>query len=87
METLELDDIQGYIIRGYGHMQYSRFVLLNVKDAANARQWLKEIEDRDNVFGAMNCVQYYLEKQKQSQPVLKKKTRRSAPARMLSGKK
>ena len=39
MNTLELDDIQGYIIRGYAHMQYSRFVLLQIEDAAKARGW------------------------------------------------
>ena len=43
MNTLELDDIQGYIIRGYAHMQYSRFVLLQIEDAAKARGWLNEI--------------------------------------------
>lgn len=42
--VLELDDIQGYIIRGYAHMQYSRFVLLNITDAVSAKQWLGEIE-------------------------------------------
>ena len=43
MNTLELDDIQGYIIRGYAHMQYSRFVLLQIEDAGKARVWLNEI--------------------------------------------
>ena len=45
MDTLELDDIQGYIIRGYSNMQYSRFVLLQVSDAAKAKAWLNEISD------------------------------------------
>ena len=30
METLELSDIQGYIVRGYKHMMFSRYVLFNI---------------------------------------------------------
>jgi Dyp-type peroxidase family len=45
MDTLELADIQGYIIRGYANMQYSRFVLLKIEDAAKAKTWLREITD------------------------------------------
>lgn len=40
METLELSDIQGYIVRGYKHMMYSRYVLLNVTNAADAKKFL-----------------------------------------------
>ena len=43
MFTLELEDIQGYIIRAYGNMQYSRFVLLNVKNKAKAKKWINSI--------------------------------------------
>jgi len=43
MNTLELDDIQGYIIRGYAKMQYSRFVLLQIEDAGKAKPWLNEL--------------------------------------------
>lgn len=45
MQTLELDDIQGYIIRGYAHMSYSRFVLLKIEDAATAKKWINDISD------------------------------------------
>ena len=45
MDILELDDIQGYIIRGYSNQQYSRFVLLKITNAAIAKQWLKAIVD------------------------------------------
>lgn len=45
METLELDDIQGYIIRGYSHMMYSRYVLLEVTDSALAKKWISEVSD------------------------------------------
>ena len=34
MEKLEEADIQGYIVRGYKHMMFSRYVLLHVTDAA-----------------------------------------------------
>jgi Dyp-type peroxidase family len=40
MTKLELEDIQGYIIRGYSHMLYSRFVYLNITNAAAAKKWL-----------------------------------------------
>ena len=43
METLDLADIQGYIIRGYSNMQYSRFILLKVEDTASAKIWLRQI--------------------------------------------
>lgn len=39
------------------------------KDAID-ETWLKEIEDRDNVFGDINCVKYYLECQKPQALVL-----------------
>lgn len=40
MTQLELDDIQGYLLRGYAHMMYSRFVFLQVKEAAAVKNWL-----------------------------------------------
>jgi hypothetical protein len=36
--------------------------------------WLKEAEDRDNLFWDMNCVKYYLEKSEFAQPVIKKRS-------------
>src|SRR5436190_15641576 len=45
MVTLELDDIQGYIIRGYSNQQYSRFVILKITDASAAKAWLRNISD------------------------------------------
>lgn len=42
MTKLELEDIQGYIIRGYAHMMYSRFVYLQITDAAAAKKWLSK---------------------------------------------
>ena len=40
MEHVELDDVQGIIIRGYGKFDISRFVLLRVTDAPAARNWI-----------------------------------------------
>lgn len=42
MTKLELEDIQGYIIRGYSHMMYSRFVYLQVTDRIAAKKWLSK---------------------------------------------
>ncbi|HUX85298.1 MAG TPA: hypothetical protein VMV20_08680, partial [Chitinophagaceae bacterium] len=40
METLAIKDIQGYVIRGYKHMRYSRYLLLQITDPPKARQFL-----------------------------------------------
>src|SRR3978361_1938260 len=40
METLELEDIQGYIVRGYKNMKFSRYVLLNIYEAATAKKFI-----------------------------------------------
>lgn len=42
METLELSDIQGYIIRGYKYMQFSRYAVLRVSDPVAARKFLQD---------------------------------------------
>jgi len=46
METLELADIQGYIVRGYKHMMYSRYALLTVTDATAAKKFIRECAAR-----------------------------------------
>ena len=38
---LELEDIQGYVVRGYKYMMYSRYVMLNITDPAAAKKFLK----------------------------------------------
>ncbi|MGH2826997.1 MAG: Dyp-type peroxidase [Actinomycetota bacterium] len=38
--TLELDDIQGLLARGYGNLKAARFLLLGINDAAEASRWL-----------------------------------------------
>ena len=40
MPELELDDIQGLIARGYPDLKAATYVLVQIDDAARARQWL-----------------------------------------------
>ncbi len=42
-EQLELNDIQGLIIRGYSHLPAAHFILLRITDAAAAKKWLSVI--------------------------------------------
>jgi Dyp-type peroxidase family len=42
MTRLELENIQGYLIRGYAHMLYSRFVYLQISDAKSFKKWLSQ---------------------------------------------
>ncbi len=42
MTMLELENIQGYLIRGYAHMLYSRFVYLQISDANAVKKWLSK---------------------------------------------
>ena len=41
--TIDLEDIQGYLIHGYKRMLFSRNVLLQVTDPALAKQWIHDI--------------------------------------------
>ena len=38
---LELSDIQGYVVRGYKYMMYSRYVMLNISEPALAKKFIK----------------------------------------------
>lgn len=42
MTPLELNDIQGYLIRGYAHMMYSRFVYLQITEPEAIKKWLSK---------------------------------------------
>jgi Dyp-type peroxidase family len=44
-KTLELADIQGIVVRGYGKLRAAAFVLLEVTDAEAARRWLGSLAD------------------------------------------
>ncbi len=41
-DTLELDDIQGLVVRGYAHLQAARYVLLGIRDGAAARRFIAD---------------------------------------------
>jgi Dyp-type peroxidase family len=43
MEALEKPDIQGFVLKGYGTMRYTRYAILRVGDAAGAKAWLAGI--------------------------------------------
>ena len=43
MEALEKHDIQGLVLKGYGRMTHTRYVLLRVDDPARAKAWLADI--------------------------------------------
>lgn len=40
---LDFEDIQGYIIAGYSHKVYSRFLFLEIVDVAKAQAWLRRV--------------------------------------------
>jgi Dyp-type peroxidase family len=40
MPMLEIDEIQGIILRGYGNLPEARFALLRIVDSARAKEWL-----------------------------------------------
>jgi Dyp-type peroxidase family len=43
METLELKDIQGIIIRGYSNLPAAAFLLFEIENADSAKKWLQAI--------------------------------------------
>ena len=43
MVTIDLEDIQGYVVRGYKRMQHSRNILLQVTDPVLAKRWIADI--------------------------------------------
>ena len=45
-ETLERDDIQGLVARGYGNLSAASFLLLEILDPAPARAWLGRLAER-----------------------------------------
>ncbi len=53
MENLEEADIQGYIVRGYKYMMFSRYVLLHVTDKTAAKRFIQDIS------GAITNVTHY----------------------------
>ncbi|HTU61101.1 MAG TPA: hypothetical protein VMF89_21755, partial [Polyangiales bacterium] len=50
--TLELDRVQGIILRGYGQMPEARYVMLRVKDGQAALEWLGALDITNAEDGA-----------------------------------
>lgn len=48
-DTLDVHDIQGLVLRGYGNLRAARFLLLEVGDAALARAYLDGLSTRINL--------------------------------------
>ena len=46
MATLELDDIQGLVARGYGQLSAACYLMLQIEDPAAARTWLQVLAER-----------------------------------------
>jgi len=42
-EALELDDIQGIVLRAYGDLRHAAYVCLRIDDPARARAWLRDL--------------------------------------------
>jgi Dyp-type peroxidase family len=56
-EALEFDDIQGLVFFGHGHLKYSRYVFLRVKDGQRARAWLRTLVERNEITTANGKLQ------------------------------
>ena len=46
--ALQLDDIQGVILHGYGALEDAAFLLLTIDDVAAAKRWLSRLPLRDS---------------------------------------
>ncbi|MBC7923377.1 MAG: peroxidase [Ferruginibacter sp.] len=46
MDPLEVEQMQGLLIRGYGHLNAARFTLLAIREPARTKAWLKEMASR-----------------------------------------
>jgi Dyp-type peroxidase family len=44
--AIELEDVQGLVLRGYGSLRAARYLLLRIEDAAAARVWLGALAGR-----------------------------------------
>lgn len=41
LEKLEVEQIQGLVLSGYGHLRHAGYLFLTIQDAARARDWLR----------------------------------------------
>lgn len=45
MQTIDKQDVQGFIIRGYGKLKASRYYLIRIDDSGLAKKWLNTISN------------------------------------------
>ena len=50
---LELQDIQGILLSGYGHLSQSRYLFLNSQKAAATQTWIRKLVDQKQVTSAL----------------------------------
>jgi hypothetical protein len=43
---IDVGDVQGLVLRGYGSLPYCRYVLLQVRDPQQGRAWLRQLNPR-----------------------------------------
>jgi Dyp-type peroxidase family len=47
--NLELQDIQGIIVSGYGHLSHSKYLFLRIEDAGKVKAWLRSLLQRQQI--------------------------------------
>lgn len=47
--VLELQEIQGIIVSGYGHLSHSKYLFLQIEDAYKAKGWLRSLLQRQQI--------------------------------------
>ena len=45
-QEVELQDVQGIILQGYGKMAFANFILLHFNDVSKAKSWLAQLADK-----------------------------------------
>lgn len=58
MDHLELSEIQGHLVRDYKEMPFSKYLLLQVSDAAKAKMFIREISKKITTVGGNNETPY-----------------------------
>lgn len=59
MKTIEMNDVQGFVLRGYKRMQFARYVMLNSTNSVLTKKWLHDISPSitdGSHFPKTNCL-------------------------------
>jgi Dyp-type peroxidase family len=54
--NLELQDIQGIIVSGYGHLSHSKYLFLGIEDAGKAKAWLRSLLQRQQITSSQRRI-------------------------------